>query len=176
MATTLSANYGIYGPAFELMEHVPREPGSEEYRNSEKYQIRQWDLQRADSLAPVLKRLNQIRREHRCLQHNRTLRWLDIDNDRMLAYAKALPGETDIIIVVVNLDWYNVHSGWLRLPLYDLGLDPQHPYRLDDLLGGDSYHWQGETNFVRLDPNGIVAHVFRVRGPRLIEQQLDKFA
>ena len=176
MATTLSANYGIYGPAFELMEHVPREPGSEEYRDSEKYQIRQWDLQRADSLAPLLKRLNQIRREHRCLQYDRTLRWLDIDNDQLLAYAKVLPGEQDAIVVVVNLDWYNVHSGWLQLPLAELGLDADKPYRMDDLLGGDSYHWAGATNFVRLDPNSIVAHVFRVRRPVPVEQQLDKFA
>jgi len=175
LATTLSANYGIYGPAFELMDHLPREAGSEEYLDSEKYQVREWQLDRPDSLAPFITRLNQIRREHRALRRNASLQWLDIDNPQMLAYAKVLPVDDDIIVVVTNLDPYHVHSGWLALPLEQLGIDPQRPYRMDDLLGGDSYLWQGERNFVRLDPNGIVAHVFRLRRHVRSEQQFDYF-
>jgi len=175
LAATLSANYGIYGPAFEHMEYTPREPGSEEYLDSEKYQVREWNLSRPDSLAPFLARLNRIRRDHRALQRDWSLRWLDIDNHQMLAYAKTLPEEDDVIVVVVNLDPHHVHSGWLQLPLEELGIDPTHGYRMDDLLGGDSYLWQGPRNFVRLDPNGVVGHIFRVRRHMRTEREFDYF-
>jgi starch synthase (maltosyl-transferring) len=175
LASTLSANYGIYGPAFELLEHVPREHGSEEYRDSEKYQIRRWDLQRSDTLAPFIKRLNEIRRGHKVLQRDSSLRWLNVDNDQLLAYAKVLAEEDDVLVVVVNLDAFNVQTGWLELPLTELRVDPLAPYRMDDLLGGDSYQWQGATNFVRLDPNGLAAHVFRIRRHGRTEQQFDYF-
>jgi starch synthase (maltosyl-transferring) len=175
LAATLSSSYGIYGPAFELMEHEPREPGSEEYRDSEKYQIREWNLTREDSLAPLLTRLNKIRREHKVLQHNESLRWLTLDNDQMIAYAKVLPGELDPLVVVANLDPYHPQSAWLELPLAELGIDATRPYRLDDLLGGGTFLWQGARNFVRLDPQGVVAHVFRVRGRVRSEHEFDYF-
>jgi starch synthase (maltosyl-transferring) len=175
LAATLSASYGIYGPAFELMEHQPREPGSEEYRDSEKYQIRHWDLERSDSLAPFIARLNQIRREHKCLQRNRSLRWLNIDNEQMIAYAKVLPEADDAIVVVANLDPYHTHSGWLELPLAELGIEPHRSYRMDDLLGGGSYLWDGPRNFVRLDPHGTVAHVFLLRKHVRTEHEFDYF-
>ena len=88
MAATLAASYGIYGPAFELLEHVPREPGSEEYLNSEKYEIRAWDLEQPDSLAPLIREVNRIRREHPALQSNERLVFHDIDDDALLAYTK----------------------------------------------------------------------------------------
>jgi starch synthase (maltosyl-transferring) len=176
LATTLSANYGIYGPPFELMEHVPREPGSEEYRDSEKYQIREWNLERADTLAPFIARMNQIRRDHPALQRDETLAWLDVDNDQLLAYAKVSPDGGDVIVVVANLDYYHVQSGWLELPLAKLGVDPALPYRMDDLLGGDSYEWHGPRNFVQLDPYGVAAHVFCIRTQPRTEQRLEKFA
>jgi starch synthase (maltosyl-transferring) len=175
LAAMLSSNYGIYGPAFELMEHAPREPGSEEYLNSEKYQIRDWDLQRRDSLAPFIKRLNEIRRSHKVLQRNHSLRWLPIDNEQMIAFAKVLDGHHDAIVVVANLDPYHVHSGWLELPLHELGIDPQQSYRMDDLLGGGSFLWEGPRNFVMLDPHGVVAHVFLVRRHVRTEQEFDYF-
>jgi starch synthase (maltosyl-transferring) len=175
LAATLSANYGIYGPAFELMEHAPREPGSEEYRDSEKYQIRRWDLNRPDSLAPFIKRLNEIRRAHKALQRNHSLRWLNIDNEQMIAFAKVLDGDHDAIVVVANLDPYHVHSGWLDMPLEDLGIDPRHAYRMDDLVGGGSFLWEGRRNFVKLDPQGVVAHVFLVRRHVRSEQEFDYF-
>jgi starch synthase (maltosyl-transferring) len=174
LAATLSSSYGIYGPAFELMEHQPREPGSEEYRDSEKYQIRQWDLNRSDSLAPFIKRLNEIRRAHKALQRNDSVRFLNIDNEQLIAYAKVLAGDEPLVIVA-NLDPWHVHSAWLELPLEDLGIDPQHPYRMDDLLGGGSFIWEGIRNFVRLDPNGVVAHVFLVRRHVRTEQEFDNF-
>jgi starch synthase (maltosyl-transferring) len=175
LAATLSANYGVYGPAFELLEHRPRDPGSEEYLDSEKYQIREWDLNRSDSLAPFIRRLNEIRRAHKTLQRDDSLRWLHLDNEQMLAYAKALEGHHDAIVVVVNLDPYHVHSAWLDLPLEELGIDPHHPYRMDDLLGGGSFLWEGPRNFVQLDPHGVVAHVFLVRRHVRTEQEFDYF-
>ena len=175
LAATLSANYGIYGPAFELMDHEPREPGSEEYRDSEKYQLRRWELDRSDSLAPFIRRLNEIRRGHRALQFDHTLRWLDIDNDQMIAFAKVLEGDDDAIVVVANLDPYNVHTAWLDMPLDELRIDPGHAYRMDDLLNGGSYLWEGRRNFVKLDPNGVVAHVFVVRRRIRTEEQFDYF-
>jgi starch synthase (maltosyl-transferring) len=175
LASMLSSNYGIYGPAFELMEHAPREPGSEEYLNSEKYEIRDWDLQRPDSLAPFIRRLNEIRRSHKVLQRNHSLRWLQIDNEQMIAFAKVLDGHHDAVVVVANLDPYHVHSGWLELPLHELGIDPRQSYRMDDLLGGGSFLWEGARNFVRLDPHGVVAHVFLVRRHVRSEQEFDYF-
>ena len=160
LAATLAANYGIYGPAFELMEHKPREHGSEEYLDSEKYQIRQWDLQRQDSLAPFIQRLNRIRRAHPALQGDWTLRFLPIDNEQLIAYAKTTEDLKDIVVVVANLDPHHTHSGWMELPLADWAIDPGQPYRMQDLLGGGSYEWLGPRNFVRLDPHGVVAHVF----------------
>ena len=191
LAATLSATYGIYGPAFELMEHEPREPGSEEYRDSEKYQIRHWNLKRQDSLAPFIARVNRIRREHAALQSDWSLRFLDIDNEQMLAYMKSatsvsspLPSggrgqgeglQEDHIIVVTNLDPWHAQSGWLELPLTTLGLASDRPYRVQDLLGGGSFLWQGSRNFVRLDPNGIVAHVFHLRRRVRTERDFDYF-
>src|SRR5690606_25983338 len=91
LAGTLCANYGIYGPAFELIEHVPREPGSEEYRNSEKYQIRAWDRESPDSLRPLITRVNAIRRGNAALQGNWRLRFHEVDNDELICYSKSTP-------------------------------------------------------------------------------------
>jgi starch synthase (maltosyl-transferring) len=174
LAATLSASYGIYGPAFELTEWRPRESGSEEYLDSEKYQLRHWDLDRSDSLASFIGRLNRIRREQPALQYNWGLRFLPVDNEQMLAFAKT-HGAHDAIVVVVNLDPQNAHSGWLEMPLEALGLVHDAPYRMHDLLGGGSFLWQGARNFVRLDPQGIVAHIFVVRRHVRTEKEFDYF-
>ncbi len=202
LAGTLGASYGVYGPAFELMEHLPREHGGEEYLASEKYEIRAWDLARADSLAPLLARLNRIRRENPALQHNRSLQFHRIDNDRLIAYSKrsvggvpvepALspeaaaarrdemkasggrgaapatrrPEPDNLVLVVVNLDREATHSGWLDLPLQELGLDPSRPYELHDLLADAHYTWNGHWNYVELNPHLLPAHVFRVEQQR----------
>jgi starch synthase (maltosyl-transferring) len=175
LAATLSSAYGIYGPAFELMEHEAREPGSEEYRDSEKYQIRHWDLQRPDSLAPFIARLNRIRREHAALQEDWSLQFIEIDNEQMIAYMKTSSRSDDSIVVVANLDPHNPQSGWLQLPLNALGLPSDRPYLMHDLLGGGSFLWQGERNFVKLDPRGVVAHVFAVRRHVRTEREFDYF-
>jgi starch synthase (maltosyl-transferring) len=175
LAATLSSAYGIYGPAFELLEHRPREPGSEEYLDSEKYQIRTWDLERSDSLRSFIARVNRIRRENPALQHDWSLEFIPIDNEQMIAYTKTSPDGENAVVTVVNLDPHNAHSGWLELPLEQLGLDPKRPYRMHDLLGGGSYLWQGARNYVHLDPEAGTAHIFRVRRHVRTERDFDYF-
>jgi starch synthase (maltosyl-transferring) len=166
LAATLSSSYGIYGPAFELMERTPREQGSEEYRNSEKYEIRRWNLDRRDSLAPLVARLNRARRENAALQHNRTLRFHGIANDRMIVYSKTSDDRSNAVLVIVNLDPHAAQSGWTDLELGELGLAPGASFEVEDLLTGAVYAWAGRDNFVQLDPADSVAHVLRIRRPR----------
>jgi starch synthase (maltosyl-transferring) len=146
LAATLAANFGIYGPAYELQERTPREPGSEEYLNSEKYEIKDWDLERADSLAPLISRLNAIRNDNAALQSDWNLKFHDIDNDQLIAYSK------DDILVVVNLDVSRPQSGWI-----DFG-----PCMVHDLLAGGHYTWSGPRNYIELSPHTLPAHVFKV--------------
>ena len=175
LAATLCSSYGIYGPAFELFDVRAREPGSEEYLDSEKYQLRQWDLRRADSLASLVRRVNRIRRENRALQSNESLRFFRIDNDMLIAYGKNSPAGDDPIVTVVSLDPHHRQSGWLELPLDDLGIDPRRPFLAEDLLGGGSYLWHGPRNYLELDPAGAIAHVFRIRTHLRREQDFDYF-
>jgi starch synthase (maltosyl-transferring) len=158
LAATLSANYGIYGPAFELGEHVPRAPGSEEYLHSEKYEIRGWDLGRPDSLADLVTLVNQVRRQHPALQRNDTLHFHPTDNDHLIAYSKHDAG--DIVLVAVNLDYGNVQSGWIDLDLDALGIESTRPFVVHDQITDAHYQWQGSRNFILLDPTGVSAHIF----------------
>jgi starch synthase (maltosyl-transferring) len=160
LAAGLSAHYGIYGPVFELQERAPREVGSEEYLDSEKYQIRHWDNDRPDSLRHFLARLNEVRRTHPALQRNDTLRFHDIDNGRLLCWSKS--AGTDHVLAVVNLDPHSVQSGWTSLDLSCLGVGWDDDYVVRDLLTGAAYDWRGPHNFVRLDPDAVPAHVFAV--------------
>ena len=175
LAATLSANYGIYGPAYELMENAPREPGSEEYRDSEKYQLRHWDLGRSDSLSPFVAALNRIRRENPALRDDWRLRFLDIDNDQLIAYAKTTEDLENAIVCVVSLDPHHAHSGWIEIDPATLGIEPGAQYQMQDLLTGACYLWAGPRNFVQLDPNRVPAHVFRVHRRVRHEQDFDYF-
>ena len=175
LAATLSANYGVYGPAFELYERRPREPGSEEYLNSEKYEVRRWELDRADSLRDFITRVNRIRRENPALQQDGNLRFHDIDNDEMLCYSKCTDDLANIIVVVANLDPYHTQSGWAEIPLEALGLDARHPYQVHDLLGGARHLWHGARNYVQLDPRSAPAHVFRLRRRVRTERDFEYF-
>ncbi|HEX9235076.1 MAG TPA: alpha-amylase family glycosyl hydrolase, partial [Actinomycetota bacterium] len=163
LAATLGANYGVYGPAFELMENRPLADGSEEYRESEKYQIHRWSWNDPNSLSELIGRLNRIRRDNPALHSNRTLRFHEIDNDALIAYTKASEDGTNVILVVVNLDTQHVQSGWVRLPLDDLGVSRRQPLQMHDLITDSRYQWQGEHNFVRLDPQMVPGHVLRMR-------------
>jgi starch synthase (maltosyl-transferring) len=175
LAATLGASYGIYGPAFELMEARPRSAGSEEYLDSEKYQLRHWDLERADSLRELVGRVNRIRRENPALQSDRGLRFHEVDNEKLIAYSKATPDQSNLVLTLVNLDPHHVHSGWLELPLAELGLEPDRPYQVHDLLSDARYLWSGPRNYVELDPAALPAHIFRLRKRVRSERDFDYF-
>ncbi len=173
LAATLSSSYGIYGPAFELLEHVPR-PGSEEYIDNEKFELKQWDLERPDSLRPILTRLNRIRRENPALQDNRGLRFHETDNPLLLAYSK-LAGD-NLILAVVNLDARHRHAGWVDLDLEALGLTEKETFQVHDLLSEARYSWRGRRAYVELDPETMPAHVFRLRRFARREADFEYFA
>jgi len=175
LAATLSANYGIYGPVYELMESRSREPGSEEYLDSEKYQLRHFDLGRPDSLSPLIARINRIRRENTALQADHTLMFCAIDNDQLVAYVKHDNAASDIILTVVNLDPHNTQSGWLLLDLAKLRLTADQPFQVHDLLSDQRYQWRGSRNYVALDPRRMPAHVFKIRRRVRSEHDFDYF-
>ncbi len=163
LAATLSANYGVYGPAFELQESAPRAESSEEYLHSEKYEIRTWDLKDPLNLSGFISMVNAIRHEHPALQFNDRLLLHSVDNDHLIAYSKSRPSDdhdVDIVVVVVNLDYVYPQSGWVALDLDELGIDSDAPYIMHDLLTDAHYVWTGSRNFVKLDPNGLPCHVF----------------
>ncbi len=173
LAATLAASYGIYGPAFELHENQPLHPGSEEYLNSEKYQIRAWDLNRHDSLKDLIATVNRIRHHHRVFQDDWNLTFHPVDNDALIVYSKQVPGQ--VLLMVVNLDPHNTHSGWLTLPLDELGLPVHDPYFAHDLLTDARYQWQGPSNFVMLDPHTQPGHVLRLVDPRGHDYEFPSF-
>ncbi|MFC1441153.1 alpha-1,4-glucan--maltose-1-phosphate maltosyltransferase [Streptacidiphilus sp. N1-10] len=159
LAATLTPSLGIYA-GYELYENAPVRPGSEEFLDSEKYQLRPRDWARTDSLAPLLTTLNTLRREHRALQLLRNLRFHHTDNDQVLAYSKR-HGE-DTVLVVVNLDPHHTHEATLSLDLPALGLGPGDLAEVHDQLSGAHYRW-GDHNYVRLDPTQQPAHILTVR-------------
>lgn len=174
LAATLSSNYGIFGPAFELMENAAL-PGREEYLDSEKYAIRRWDWDRPGNLKDFIARINRIRRENPALQKTKNLRFFEVDNDRLLFFGKIEALGSDSLFAVVNLDPGHVQSGWLRVPLWELGMDPAQPYLGHDLLSDDKYIWYGERNFVQLDPQVVPAHIFKLRARVRREVDFDYF-
>jgi starch synthase (maltosyl-transferring) len=175
LAATLGASYGIYGPAYELMENTPREPGSEEYLDSEKYQIRHWSITRADSLKDLIARVNQIRKDNPALQSDWSLRFYPVDNDQIICYSKWTEDLANIILVVVNLDAYHTQSGWIELPLEDLGLEAHFPYQMHDLLSDTRYLWHGPRNYVEFNPQIIPAYIFRLRRRIRTERDFDYY-
>jgi starch synthase (maltosyl-transferring) len=168
LAATLGANYGIYS-GFELYENVPLRKGSEEYLDSEKYQIRPRDVTAADSLAGLIARVNAIRREHPSLQFDRGLEFHETNNDQLICYSKRTPDEADPILVVVNLDPVNMQHGHIKLPLFNWKRPIDAEVEAHDLLCGETYAWRGEWNYVRLDPQTRGAHIMALRLPPPID-------
>jgi len=162
LAGTLGANYGIYGPAFELCENRRRDKESEEYLNSEKYELKQWDIKSPESLKDFIARVNHIRRENPALQSDLSLRFHSVDNDSLICYSKRTEDLSNVILVIVNLDYRYKQAGWVDLSLEELGLDRGKSYKVHDLLADATYRWQGSRNYVELDPQRIPAHIFRI--------------
>ncbi|MCP3798156.1 alpha-1,4-glucan--maltose-1-phosphate maltosyltransferase [Allokutzneria sp. A3M-2-11 16] len=164
LAATLSPSWGVYS-GYELFEHQAVREGSEEYLDSEKYELRPRDfdaaLREGRSLEPWLRKLNEVRRARPALSRLRTLRFHHVDNDALIAYSKTDPATGDIVVVVVNLDPNNGQEGtlWLDLPL--LGMDWQERFTGRDEVTGETWDW-GQANFVRLEPHRAVAHIVAV--------------
>ena len=175
LAATLSASYGIYGPAYELQEASPLAPGGEEYNDSEKYQIRHWNLEAPHSLSEFISRLNRARRENPALQTDASLRFFPVDNESLLCYCKATEDLENAVVAVVNLDPHYAQSGWVELDLAALGVDAHTPYQMHDLISGARFLWSGPRNFVRLDPQRSPAHVFALRRKVRTERNFDYF-
>ena len=175
LAATLSANYGLYGPAYELQDHEALREGGEEYRNSEKFECRSWDTARPDSLAEFIGALNRARRDNPALQRDDGLRFLAIDNDQLIAYAKTTPDGTNTVVCVVNLDPHNTQGGWLELDIDTFGLASNQAYQMHDLISGARFLWNGARNFVSLDPQRCPVHAMQLRARLHRENDFDYF-
>jgi starch synthase (maltosyl-transferring) len=171
LAATLGANYGIYGPAFELCENVPAKPGSEEYLNSEKYEIRRWDRSSVQSLAPLITLINKIRRENPALQSDGSLHFHPVDNLNILCYSKS-DGDNRIL-VAINLDPTQEQAGWIDLDLKQLAVPHNENFEMEDLLTNVRYQWHDRSNYVALRPDVMPAHIFRLVRPPNGETELN---
>jgi starch synthase (maltosyl-transferring) len=175
LAATLGASYGIYGPAFELCENAPMQPGSEEYLNSEKYELKHRDLHAASSLKDLISRINRIRKENPALQSNRNLHFHETDNPSLICYSKAAGDFANVIVVIVNLDSSHTQAGWVHLDLPAIGLDDGHAFQVHDLLGDGKYLWQGSKDYVELVPESLPAHILHLRRWVRTEQDFDYY-
>ena len=162
LAGTLSGSYGIYGPAYELCEGRPVREGSEEYLDSEKYQIRVWDIHNPNSLRDLITHVNRIRKNSRALQQNLGLAFHPVDNPQLISYSRVTEDKSDMILVVANMDPHNRQAGWVNVDVKALGLGSEESYQVHDLLTDARYVWHGSRNFVDLNPSVLPAHIFRV--------------
>ena len=174
LAATMSSNYGIYGPAFELCVNEALE-GKEEYLDSEKYEIKHWNRRQAHNIRAVVARVNRSRTENPSLQETNNIRFYEIDNNMMIAYGKATGDLSNVTIMVVNLDPFHKQAGRVTLPLEELGIEPTQPYLLHDQLSNDKYIWQGRTNYIELDPIVMPAHILILYRHLRKEQDFDYF-
>jgi starch synthase (maltosyl-transferring) len=175
LAATLGSSYGIYGPAFELCENVPLRLGSEEYLNSEKYELKHCDLHSKASLKDLISRVNRIRKENPALQSNRNLRFHETDNPALICYSKATDDFSNVIVVIVNLDSFHTQSGWVNLDLASIGVDANHAFQVHDLLADGKFLWQGSPNYVELIPESLPAHILLLRRWVRTERDFDYY-
>jgi len=174
LAATLSSNYGIYGPAYELCV-TEALPGREEYLNSEKYEIKYWDRNKEGNIKDFVSRINKIRRENPALQITFNISFLEIDNDYLIAYMKFNSDKSNLLIIVVNLDPFHKQGGHLKLPLDQIGIPKDQPYMMYDLLGDEKFIWVGDTHYIELDPQVLPARIFRVHSRMRREQDFEYY-
>jgi len=165
LAATLSSNIGIYGPSYELLDHVPY-PGKEENNNSEKYQLKAWNWDEPGNIKNEIARINWIRNSHSAFQRTFNVQFIPCSNTHIIAYLKQNFDHTDRFIVVVNMDWEHKQVGTLELPMEELKLASDGQLRLRDLFSDDQkeYTWQGPTAYLELSPNANQAHILEIIG------------
>jgi starch synthase (maltosyl-transferring) len=173
LAATLGATYGIYS-GFELCEGRAV-PGTEEYADSEKYQIRHWDWDRPGNIREFIARVNKIRRDNPALASNDRLRFYVVDNEQLIFYGKTTQDLSNIILVVGNLDPHRAHDGWVEVPIEEFGIGANEVYQVHDLIGDGRYLWRGSRNYVRLDPTESPAQIYRLRRRVRSEKDFEYF-
>ncbi len=161
LAATLSASYGMYGPSYEFYENTPV-PGREEYINSEKYEIRKYDWKKTNRTTDIISLINKARREHPALQSTWNMQFCSIEDPNLVAYIKATDDLSDIVLVVVNIDPHNRHSGYVQLPKERLKLGNRINVKLKDLITDEQYTWTQEWNYIELDPYKMPFHLFKL--------------
>jgi starch synthase (maltosyl-transferring) len=162
LAATLSSNYGVYGPSYEFYENIPIE-GKEEYYNSEKYEIRHYDWKKTNRMTDIMSLVNKVRKEHDALQSTWNIEFCHVENNNLLAYLKATPDLSDIMLVVVNLDPANAQSGYVQLPKERLKLGDKINVKLQDLITDEYYTWTQEWNYVDINPHKMPFHLFNLK-------------
>ena len=161
LAATLSSNYGLYGPVYEFGLNEPH-GSKEEYVDNEKYEIRHWDWNKYTRIKEIIIRLNTIRRDNAALQSTWNIEFAETTSDQIICYTKADLKAGNRLIIAVNLDVYNTQSASVRIPLQELGLSYDASFKVRDLLSGNIYTWQGEWQYVELNPYQMPAHIFRI--------------
>ena len=173
LAATLSSLYGMYS-GFELCENTPLAPGKEEYLDSEKYEIKAWDWDRAGNIRDFIRRLNEIRRANPALQEYENLRFHHSDNDQVLFYGKITPDGSNAVFVVVSLNPFEDQEATVYFPIDELGVAEGGQWEARELIGDSSHLWQGSDLRVKLDPRNP-ARIFQVKAWRSSEHDFDYF-
>ncbi len=174
LAATLSSNYGIYGPAFELCVSDAI-PGTEEYKNSEKYEIKDWEPGKTGNFREIIADLNRIRRDNPALQETANVSFHEVNNDQLLFYIKKTPDLSNVLFIMVNLDPFHTQAGTVRVPLDELGLSREKSYMAYDLISDDKFIWQGEYNYVELNPQITPIHILQIHGRMRRESDFDYY-
>ena len=162
LAFTLSSNAGLYGPVYELMNSDAL-PGREEYLNSEKFELKHHDWKKTSTLTAHIAAINKARKENKALQRTNNIQFCEIDNESVLAYFKKSFDGDNNILAIASLDPNNPQSGWVKVPLDQMGIRHDEPFKVHDLISESSYIWTGEWNYVELRPPGLPYHLFRIQ-------------
>lgn len=174
LAATLSSNYGIYGPAFELCV-TEALPGREEYLHAEKYECKQWDWDSPGNLKEFIARMNHIRKTCPALQQTHNIEFFETSNDYLLCFGKTSPELENCLVIVVNVDPFHTQTGAIKVPIHNFGISPDEPYLLYDLLGEEKHVWCGQWNEVSLNPHVLPAHIFNIHKHLRRENDFDYF-
>lgn len=161
LAATLSSNTGLYGPVYEY-RITDAVPGKEEYANSEKYEIKQWDWTKENKITHLISKINHIRKEEKALQQTNNIDFCAIENEKLIAYCKWDDRMESKLLIVVNLDPYYTQKGTVRLAYDSLGIPYGHPVSVHDLVTSNTYEWHQEWNYVELHPT-LPFHIFKIK-------------